>query len=228
MELYDIVPTCQEAIRRTSRNRWTGCWTRESMDLIMENTDFDGYLAVYWDCDGVKKLNTLYGKLSTSIRFAVMGRSDQDFVGHWFSGDEMVAIIRATDIDGFIERMSLLLQSVSMSATFAVVEPTTEAIDQADLIVDAEKQAGNRAGLVYDCRPDKILGLPIEDAFEENMSDCLDAEYQRVALVKGETEAILYCDEDWAELYLRECGFPEADVQQFIKECWEADNYKGY
>lgn len=146
MELVDYVGSRPEIVKSLSKNRWTGCWTREALDLLMLNIEFtDEHCVVYWDADGVKQLNLIYGKIQTSLRFRAFGRSGQDIVGHWFSGDEMICILRRDEAMGFIDRMSELLAEVGMSATFAVSGTITEeSIDLLDQIVDDAKKAGMR------------------------------------------------------------------------------------
>ena len=54
------------------------------------------------------------------------------------------------------------------------------------------------------------------------MEEELQSKYLTVCQDQGETAALIYCDEDWAELVLLAAGFPKNEVTQFINECWES------
>lgn len=58
------------------------------------------------------------------------------------------------------------------------------------------------------------------------MIEKLQEEYIAQCQELGKTAALIYCDEDWAELVLLAAGFDYLAVMQFINECWEqyADN----
>jgi len=97
-----------------------GILTRAAFE-IEKRKSTDGQFVVFGDIDNMHQLNTQYGyeTVNEKIRTALQVRSDDLLLtGLWFSGDEIVFIIRG-DADGFVERVRNSFQAHGMGITLA-------------------------------------------------------------------------------------------------------------
>ena len=123
-----------------------GILTRAGFELE-KRTLADAQYAVFGDIDNMHGLNVLHGyeTVNQMIRNALSLRHDDLLLtGLWFSGDEIVFIIKSNP-EGFITRLRESFQAHSMSITLAAAPisngEVNNAIDQAAQVVQAHKQS---------------------------------------------------------------------------------------
>lgn len=115
----------ERLVDRLSWNKTFGCFTREALDAILEETLLDGKAAVFWDIDGLGAANKRWGKAgsSTRIRHSISVRSTDCLAGQVFSGDEFIAFPSVEDAIAMAERIQQRLHTQDMSATFYITLP---------------------------------------------------------------------------------------------------------
>jgi GGDEF domain-containing protein len=109
-----------------------GILTRAAFEI--EKRKFtDGQYVVFGDVDNMHQLNTQYGyeTVNEKIRTALQVRSeDLLLTGLWFSGDEIVFIIRS-DPQGFCNRIQSSFKEHAMGITLAFEQIANGDVDRA-------------------------------------------------------------------------------------------------
>jgi hypothetical protein len=121
-----------------------GIYTRAAFEI--EKRKFsDGQYVVFGDIDRMHEMNTQYGYeiVNAKIR-AALGIRSNDLIatGLWFSGDEMVFVIRG-DAEGFCNRIQEAFRAQGMGITLgsAIIMNNNidAAIDRAASLVQTQK-----------------------------------------------------------------------------------------
>lgn len=159
--LQDEITRLRDQIKKYQRSAVFGCYTRQALDLdILPTFDPAGFDLLYFDIDGLTRLNATYGKAERKIAdvpsvneriaasLAAM-RRDDIIVGQWFSGDEFIALVPAADLVGFAKRLADVLRSNGITATMTLASipadlGLTLAIDAADTLTAGAKSLGLR------------------------------------------------------------------------------------
>lgn len=118
-----------------------GILTRAAFEIEKRKLS-DGTFVVFGDIDDMHGMNTQYGyeTVNAKIREALKVRTgDLLLTGLWFSGDEIVFVIRG-DADGFVERIRNSFSDHGMGITLAYA-PILGNIDVAIQIAADEVQA---------------------------------------------------------------------------------------
>lgn len=111
-----------------------GIYTRAALEIEKRSVSERAEYVVFGDIDDMHGLNTQYGyeEVNARIRNALQVRSsDLLLAGLWFSGDEIVFVVRG-DVLGFINRVQLAFAKQGMGITLAYAKITDfENIDAA-------------------------------------------------------------------------------------------------
>lgn len=101
--------------------------TRPAIDLELPRIASDAAQVVFIDLDHMHALNEKHGyeKVNSMIKRAVHVRCDDVLLrARWFSGDELVFILKGSDPAAFCARLQKSLHNEGLSATMAYSEFT--------------------------------------------------------------------------------------------------------
>lgn len=128
-----------------------GCITRRGLDLILEDMPLVGLAAVFWDVDGMKRLNEDWGKpeINHRIKLANAARVTDCVAGQVFSGDEFIAFPLLEDAGSMAYRIQSAYRNYGMTATIIVTRPyiietPKGLLDRVDDLCSLHKDAGRR------------------------------------------------------------------------------------
>lgn len=123
-----------------------GILTRAAFEIEKRKVA-NGQYVIFGDVDQMHELNTQYGyeEVNARVRKALQIRgTDLLVMGLWFSGDEIVFVIRG-DADGFVERVRNSFSNLGMGITLAGSEIVDGEIDIA-IQIAAEAVQAQKAG----------------------------------------------------------------------------------
>lgn len=96
--------------------------TRPAVDLELPRIHGDASHVVFFDIDHMHELNEKHGydKVNGMIKRAVHVRCDDVLLrARWFSGDELIVILKGSDPVSFCTRLQTALKNEGLSATMA-------------------------------------------------------------------------------------------------------------
>lgn len=143
----------QAVVNRLERDATYGCLTRAGVDRRWARTRKAGRAVVFGDIDAMHELNARLGyeEVNGRIRRALARlttRPDDVIGGRWYSGDELVYIVPATDGDGFARRMQRAFEAEGLGITLAVAplagRTLVEGVEAAQKLVSQAKAEGRR------------------------------------------------------------------------------------
>jgi len=131
-------------LTKLSEDPHYGIYTRAALEFELPRVKSEARYLVFLDIDDCHGLNEKFGyegvnkKVKRCLRIR---HADVLLRARWFSGDEIVVILRG-DPEGFIERLRTCMKNEEISATFAYVPFTgllEDDVRMASAIVQARK-----------------------------------------------------------------------------------------
>lgn len=145
---------------------------RPVLERRWRNLDQHESRLIFFDLDGLNKLNATYGYAEVDRRIAATfaalqadTRPDTQ-VYHWQQGDEFVALCPAGDAEGLVCRIQALLWANGLSASFAIVpvsiclRTTVEAATKRLKAAGRKERGKGRRGIIV-LEDGRVIG-PVE------------------------------------------------------------------
>jgi diguanylate cyclase (GGDEF)-like protein len=131
------------------------CLTRQGVDRRWQKVKINrqGMHVIFLDIDNMHKANELWGyaEVDAKIARSLKQVRQNELVGRWYAGDEIVLICNATESYQTAERIQLALESNGLSATFGIATCDSpllaENAKRAADLVQAAKERGDRGGI---------------------------------------------------------------------------------